>query len=152
MLTTEGCYAFAQLCSATFTASDIPHISASNISLFFPNVTFCVMTWSRGQPRDKIPHLINPAVSSRPFIYGLYLIATCGSTVYTYLSFTSRPHQPLLPQVCNTTCEASTYKARASEFSSSIGRLIVKDLFRCKKIDFESPRLGTGIEQVEKDN
>ena len=111
--------------------------------------SFTVMTWSGC---DHVTRSRTSAVSFRLFIYGLHLIATCMTTVYTYLSFTFRPHQPLLPQVCNPTCEASTYRARASEFSSSIGRLIVKDLFQCKKIDFESPRLRAGVEQVEKDN
>ncbi len=44
--------------------------------------------------------------------------------------------------------EAETYEARASEFSSSIAYLIVKYLIRCKKIDFESPRLRARVEQV----
>lgn len=44
--------------------------------------------------------------------------------------------------------EASTYEAKASKFSSSITYLIVKDLIRCKKINFKSPRLGAVVEQV----
>lgn len=57
----------------------------------------------------------------------------------------------LVKRIQSQGCETSTYKARASEFSSSIGHLIVKDLIRYK-IGFESPRLGAGIEQMEKDN
>ena len=35
----------------------------------------------------------------------------------------------------NPIYEASTYRARAFEFSSSIGHLIVKDLIQCKQIE-----------------
>ena len=58
----------------------------------------------------------------------------------------------LVKRIRSQAQQASTYRARASEFSSSIGQLIVKDFLRCKKIEFESPRLGAGVEQVEKDN
>ena len=56
----------------------------------------------------------------------------------------------LVKRIQSQAYEARTYKARASEFSSSIAYSIVKDLIRCKKIDLESPRLGAGVEQVWK--
>lgn len=43
-------------------------------------------------------------------------------------------------------------EATTSEFISSIGHRTVKDLFQYKKVNFKSPRLGAGVEQVEKDS
>lgn len=42
MLIISDCCALEHFRSATLTASDIPHISASSISLFLPRVTFCL--------------------------------------------------------------------------------------------------------------
>ena len=67
------------------------------------------------------------------------------NTIFIHLAY-------LVKRIRSQAQEDITYKARVSEFSSLIGHIIVKDFIRCKKIDFESPRLGAGVEQVEKDN